>query len=119
MKYMLLIHQVDAPTPRSPEAWEALPEEERSAVFADYRAINETPGVTPGLQLDDPGTATTVRVEGGEVLATDGPFAETKEAIGGYLVVEADSREAAIELAARIPAARLGGAVEVRPVVEW
>src|SRR3712207_3458921 len=105
---MLLIHQCDAPTPRTPEAWEALPEEERNAVFADYRAINEVPGVTPGLQLDEPSSATTVRVSGGATLTTDGPFAETKEAIGGYLVFEADSREAAIELAARIPAARLG-----------
>jgi hypothetical protein len=116
---MLLIHQADAPTPRDPEAWAKLPEDEQRAVYDDYQAINDTPGVTPGLQLDEPGSATTVRVEGGEVMATDGPFVETKEAIGGYLVFEADSIEAAVELAARIPAARLGGAVEVRPVVEW
>ena len=118
MKYMLLIHQADTPTPRDPEAWAALPEEEQRAVFADYQAINETPGVTPGLQLDEPSAATTVRVEGGEVMTTDGPFVETKEAIGGYLVFEAEGLEAAVELAARVPAARLGGAVEVRPVVE-
>ena len=115
---MLLIHQGDAPTPRTPEAWEALPEEERNAVFADYRAINETAGVTPGLQLDEPATARTVRVSGGETLTTDGPFAETKEAIGGYLVFEADDIDAAVALAARIPAARLGGAIEIRPLVE-
>ncbi|HEX8649130.1 MAG TPA: YciI family protein [Thermoleophilaceae bacterium] len=115
---MLLIHQADTPTPRDPEAWAALPEEEQRAVFADYQAINETPGVTPGLQLDEPSAATTVRVEGGEVMTTDGPFVETKEAIGGYLVFEAEGLEAAVELAARVPAARLGGAVEVRPVVE-
>ena len=60
MKYMLLIHQADAPTPRSPEAWATLSDAEQQAVFADYQAINETPGVSPGIQLDDPATATTV-----------------------------------------------------------
>jgi hypothetical protein len=119
MKYLLLIHQVDAPTPRSPEDWGKLPEDEQKAVFADYQAINQTPGVTPGLGLDAPETATTVRVKDGKTLTTDGPFAELKEAIGGYLVYEADDLDAAIALAARIPAARLGGAVEVRPIVEW
>ncbi len=119
MKFMLLIHQGDAPTPRSPDAWAKLTEEEQSAVFADYKAINETPGVSPGLQLDEPTAAITVRVSDGKTLATDGPFTETKEALGGYLIFEADDLEAAIALAARIPAARLGGAVEVRPIVEW
>jgi hypothetical protein len=118
MKYLLLIHQGDTPTPRNPEAWAKLPEEEQNRVFTDYQAINETPGVTPGLQLGDPDTATTVRVENGETLTTDGPFVAVKEAIGGWLVYEADDLDAAIELAARIPAARLGGAIEVRPVVE-
>ena len=118
MKYMLLIHQVDAPTPRT-ESWGSLSEEEQGAVFADYKALNETPGVSPGMQLADPETATTVRVEEGETLVTDGPFAEAKEAIGGYLLFEADDLDAAIELASRIPAARLGGAIEVRPIVEW
>jgi len=119
MKYLLLIHQGDAPTPRSPDEWARLPEDEQKAVFADYQAINQTPGVTPGLGLDAPETATTVRVQDGKTLTTDGPFVETKEALGGYLVFEADDLDAAIELAARIPAARLGGAVEVRPIVEW
>jgi hypothetical protein len=119
MKYMLLIHQVDAPTPRSPDEWATLSEDEQKAVFADYQAINETPGVTPGLGLDSPETATTVRVKDGKTLTTDGPFVEMKEAIGGYLLLEADDLDAAIELAARIPAARLGGAIEVRPIVEW
>ena len=118
MKYMLLIHQGDAPTPRDSEAWAQLSEEEQNAVYADYQAINENPNATPGLQLDDPGTATTVRVENGETLTTDGPFASTKEALGGWLVFEADDLDAAIEFAARVPAARLGGGVEVRPVVE-
>jgi hypothetical protein len=119
MKYMLLIHQGTTPTPRSPEEWAKLPEEEQQAVFADYQAINETPGVTPGQQLDEPETATTVRVEDGRTLTTDGPFAATKEALGGYLFVEADDLDGALEVAARVPAARLGGAVEVRPIVEW
>jgi hypothetical protein len=119
MKYLLLIHQADAPTPRDPEAWATLSDDEQKAVFADYQAINQTPGVTPGVQMEDPGTATTVRVEDGRTLTTDGPFVELKEAIGGYLFYEADDLDAAIELAARIPAARLGGAVEIRPVVEY
>ena len=119
MKYMLLIHQGDSPTPRSPDEWAKLSEHEQKAVFADYQAINQTPGVTPGQQLGDPETATTVRVEDGKTLVTDGPFVEIKEAIAGYLLFEADDIDAAIELAARIPAARLGGAIEVRPIVEW
>jgi hypothetical protein len=118
MKYMLLIHQGDTPTPRDPDAWAKLSEDEQKAVFADYMAINQTEGVSPGAQLDGPETATTVRVEDGKTLTTDGPFAELKEAIGGFLFFEADDLDAAIELAARIPAARLGGAIEVRPVVE-
>ncbi len=119
MKYMLLIHQGTAPTPRSPEEWARLPEDEQNAVYADYKAINETPGVSPGVQMESPETATTVRVEDGRTLTTDGPFVAVKEALGGYLFFEADDLDAAIELAARIPAARMGGAVEVRPVVEW
>jgi hypothetical protein len=119
MKYMLLIHQGDTPTPASPEAWATLSQDEQKAVFADYQAINQTPGVTPGLGLATPDTATTVRVQDGRTLTTDGPFVELKESIGGYLVYEADDLDAAIELAARVPAARLGGAVEVRPIVEW
>ena len=119
MKYMLLIHQADVPTPRDPEAWAKLSEDEQNAVYRDYQAINETPGVTSGLQLQDPETATTVRVENGETLTTDGPFVAVKEAVGGYLIFEADDLDAAIELAARIPAARLGGAIEVRPIAEW
>jgi hypothetical protein len=117
MKYMLLIHQGDAPTPRDPEAWAKLSEEEQRAVYTDYRAVSETPGVSPGVQLQDPETATTVRVEEGKTLTTDGPFVELKEAIAGYLMYEADDLDAAIALAARIPAARMGGAIEVRPVV--
>jgi hypothetical protein len=118
MKYMLLIYQGDAPTPRSPEAWNRLSKDEQKAVYAGYKAVGETPGVTPGLQMDEPETATTVRIGDGETMTTDGPFVATKEALGGYLFFEADDLDAAIELASRIPAARMGGAVEVRPIVE-
>ena len=75
--------------------------------------------MTPGLALADPETASTVRVQDGKTLITDGPFAEIKEAVGGYLHFEADDLDAAIALAARIPAASMGGAVEVRPIQEW
>jgi hypothetical protein len=118
MKYMLLIHQGDAPTPYSPEEWGRLSADEQNEVFAAYGAINQTAGVTPGVQMQAPETATTVRVDDGRTLTTDGPFVAVKEALGGYFFFEADDLDAAIELASRVPAARMGGAVEVRPVVE-
>ncbi len=118
MKYMLLIHQGTTPLPGSDE-WESLSDEEKGAVYGAYKAINETPGVTPAdVQMQPPETATTVRVEDGKTLTTDGPFVAIKEALGGYLFFEADDLDAAIELAARIPAASMGGAIEVRPLVE-
>src|SRR5205085_12141305 len=119
MKYMLLIHQGDSPTPRDPEAWATLSEAEQQAVYRDYQSINQTPGVTPGEAMSAPDTATTVRVQDGKTLTTDGPFVEMKEALAGYLFYEADDLDAAIELASRIPAARLGGAIEVRPIGQW
>ena len=118
MKYMLLIQQGDTPTPRDPEAWARLSPDEQQGVFAAYQAINETPGVTSGVQMDAPEMATTVRVQDGRTLTTDGPFVAIKEALGGYLFFEADDLDSAIELASRVPAASMGGAVEVRPVVE-
>jgi hypothetical protein len=111
MKYMLLIHHGDTP-------WDQLSEDERRRMPADYQAINSTPGVTPGVWMESPETATTVRVDGGRTLTTDGPFVAVKEALGGYLFFEADDLDAAIELASRIPAARLGGAIEIRPLKE-
>jgi hypothetical protein len=119
MKYMMLIHQGSTPTPQDPEAWATLSEAEQQQVYADYQALNQTAGVTPGQALDHPSTATTVRVEDGRTLTTDGPFVEIKEAIGGYFLLEADDLDAAIEIAARVPAARLGGAIEVRPIAQW
>jgi hypothetical protein len=118
MQYMLLIHQGSTPLPGS-DAWNNLSKEEQGAVYGAYKGINETPGVTPGLGLQPPETATTVRVQDGKTLTTDGPFVEIKEAIGGYLLFEADDLDAAIELASRIPAASMGGAIEVRPIAEW
>jgi hypothetical protein len=117
MRYMLLIYQGSTPLPGSDE-WERLSEDEKGAVYGAYKALNETPGFTSGVQMQPPETATTVRVQDGKTLTTDGPFVAVKEAIGGYCFFEADDLDAAIELAARIPAARMGGAVEVRPIVE-
>jgi hypothetical protein len=118
MKYMLLIHHGDTSTPDSPDEWARLSKDEQKAVYSDYQAINETPGVSPGVWMQPPERATTVRVQDGKTLTTDGPFVAVKEALGGYLFFEADDLDAAIELASRIPAARMGGAVEVRPVTE-
>src|SRR5919112_591201 len=105
MKYALLIY--DTPDNN-------LTDEER----AEYMAVREAPGVYDGAQLQPVHAATTVRVQDGQTLTTDGPFADTKEFFGGYYLLEADDLDAAIELAARIPAARMGGSVEIRPVVE-
>jgi hypothetical protein len=110
MKYILLIYQNDAL-----EQQAALPEEQLKQVYADYQAINQTPSVTPGLPMGLPQNATTVRVEGGKTPTTDGPFVGMKEALGGWFILEADDLDAAIEVAARVPAARYGGAVEIRP----
>jgi hypothetical protein len=119
MQYLMLIHQGETPTPNDPEAWERLSDAERQQIAADYQAINQTPGVTPGVWMQPPEMATTVRVRDGKTLTTDGPFVSVKEALGGYFLLEADDLDAAIELASRVPAARLGGGVEVRPVVEY
>ena len=109
MKYIMLIYQGSAL-----ERQAALTEEEQKQVYADYQGINQTPGVTPGLPIGLPENATTVRVEGGKTLTTDGPVGMT-EAVSGYFILEADDIDAAIEVASRVPAARYGGAVEIRP----
>ena len=113
MKYMLLIYSTEAR-----EEFDALAEEEQNAIFAEYMAIQDEPDVLGGDQLQPTDSATTVRVANGETLTTDGPFSETMEVLGGYYMLEADNLDRALEVAARIPAARMGGAIEVRPLVE-
>jgi hypothetical protein len=112
MKYMLLIYGAER------EEWARLSEDEQKAVSEEYFAVGRASGMEGGDQLQPAATATTVRVQDGRTLTTDGPFAETKEELGGYYLLDAPDLDAAIELAARIPAARLGGAIEVRPRVE-
>jgi hypothetical protein len=111
MKYALLIYD-------TPGTYEKLSDDEREAVFGEYFAISREQGVFGGAQLQPVETATTVRVKEGQTLTTDGPFADTKEVFGGFYLLEADDLDQAIEVAARIPAARLGGSIEVRPIVE-
>jgi hypothetical protein len=98
--------------------WERMSEAEQEAMTQEYMAIAGDSKTKGGADLGDLSKATTVRVQDGKTLTTDGPFAETKEYLGGFFLVEADNLDEAIEAAAKIPAARTGGAVEVRPVVE-
>jgi hypothetical protein len=100
------------------EAIEQLSQEEQQKIREEYLAIAQLPGVIGGAALQPAETATTVRVQNGETLLTDGPFIDAKEHVGGYLVIEADDLDAALRIAARVPAARMGGAVEVRPLKE-
>jgi hypothetical protein len=95
-----------------------LADAERRAIVGEYVAFFATPEVTDGNQLQPPATAMTVRVEDAQTVITHGPFAAPGEPLGGYYLVEAEDIESAIDLAARIPAARMGGAIEVRPLVE-
>ena len=111
MQYALLINE-------KPGAADALSDAERQDVFAQYMTIREDPACVGGAQLQPAHTATTVRVQDGETLTTDGPFADTKEVFGGYFLYEANDLDTALGVAARIPAARMGGSVEVRPIVE-
>jgi hypothetical protein len=113
MKYLLQIYPVAATA-----EFARLSADEQAAIVGEYLAIERSPGVVGGNQLQPVETATTVRVQDGKTLLTDGPFVDAKEHLGGYLLVEADDLDAALEIATRIPAARMGGAVEVRPVVE-
>ncbi len=110
MQYALMIYA-------EPGYAEALPDAERAAVVAEFAALADDARYVGGAQLQSAETATSVRVVGGRTLMTDGPFADTKEVLGGFALVEAANLDEALELAARIPVARLGGVVEVRPVV--
>jgi len=111
MRYAVLIYE-------RPGAYDPLSPEERQAVSAEYLAIRDDPRVVAGARLQPAEMATTVRVQDGETLITDGPFADTKEVFGGYYLLTADNLDAAIEIAERIPAARMGGSVEIRPMLE-
>lgn len=110
MQYALLIYS----TPESHD----LPEEEAAGVYAEYVALRSEPGYVASGQLHPAETATTVRGNGGQMLTTDGPFADTKEVFGGFYLFDVPDVDAALAIAERIPAVRLGGAVEVRPMVE-
>jgi hypothetical protein len=111
MKYLLQIYPVTG-------EFEGLSEDEQNAIVDEYMAIWRSPGVVGGHQLQPVETATTVRVQDGKTLLTDGPFVDAKEHLGGFFLVEGDDLDTALEIAARIPAARMGGAVEVRPLLE-
>jgi hypothetical protein len=102
-----------------PGAWMALSEAEQEAITGEYLALRGEPGFIAGAQLHGADTATTVRVEAGRTLTTDGPFPESREVLAGYYLFEVADLDAALALAARVPAARMGGAIEVRAVVEY
>ena len=111
MKYAMLIYP-------KPGSHQALPPDEYAPVNAQYLALRDDPRCLGGAHLQGGETATTVRYGAGDVLITDGPFADTKEVLGGYYVLEASDLDEALEFAQLIPAVRLGGAVEVRPLVD-
>ena len=111
MKYALLIYEARG-------SLEALPKEQYEAMFAEYMALSNQSRFLDGARLQPVETATTVRVRDGQTLTTDGPFADSKEVFGGFCVFDVDNLDEAIALAARIPSVRVGGAVEIRPLVE-
>ena len=114
MQYMLLIYGDQS-------SWDTRTEEERGQIFQAYGAftqeLQDSGSMVAGDALEPTDTATTVRVQNDEVLTTDGPFAETKEQLGGFYLVEAKDLDEAIEIAARIPDVRRGS-IEVRPVMD-
>jgi hypothetical protein len=119
VQFVLFIYQGTAPLPNTP-AWEQLSEAEQQQVYADYAALGRIEGLTGGLPLGLPSQATTVRVEGGSPIAQEGSYLDPSQAVGGYFTLEADDLEAAQAVAAKVPAARLGGAIEIRPMaVYW
>ncbi len=111
MKYALLIYE-------KPGSMDGVSEDDYKSIYAEYMALSDDSRCVGGAQLQPIQTATTVRVQNGSALTTDGPFADTKEVFGGYYVFDAGNLDEALQLAARVPAARHGGAVEVRPLVE-
>ena len=121
MKYMLLIHQGTTPLPGDPEAWDALCRGRAEARSTPpTRRSTRRPASRPAQQLRRPETATTVRVAGRpDARPPTARSSSSRRRSAATCFFEADDLDAAIELAARIPAARLGGAIEVRPIVEW
>src|SRR5918993_1495431 len=115
MQFVLIIYHGTFPLPGTPES-ELISEEERTAVYA---TLNKMENMTPAPPLGLPENATTVRVENGSTVTTEGPYLGVKGAVGGFYVVEAGDLAAAVALAARVPKARLGGAVEVRPSAKY
>jgi hypothetical protein len=112
MQYAVLIYA-------EPDAHLAQGDEAFQSMFQEYMALIQDPRVLANGQLQPIETATTVRVQDGRTLTTDGPFAETKEVLGGYYIIDAGNLDEAIEFASRVPAARIpGGSIEVRPLVE-
>jgi hypothetical protein len=115
MQYLCLIYSDES-------TWETMPEEERNAVYGEYmtftQSIKDSGNHLAGDALQSVSTATSVRVRNGETLVTDGPFAETKEQLGGYYLIEAKDVDEALKIAERIPSVRYG-TIEVRPVVVW
>jgi hypothetical protein len=111
VQYALLIYG-------SGKSWEQLSAEEQQTQMREYMDLSQRSETRGGADLGDLSSATTVRVDDGDTITADGPFAETKEYLGGFYLVECDSIDDAIAFAAKIPAARNGGAIEVRPVVE-
>ncbi len=116
MKFVLLVYQGSTPIPAT-ERWQTLPEAEQKAIYAEYAELNKTEGLAPGLPLGLPDAARTVQVRDGQTHVRNGTY--LAEGVAGFSVYEADSMEAAIALATRIPAARLGGAVEIRPAEKY
>ncbi len=119
MQFVLMIYQGTTPLPTQPERWATLSDDEQKAIYADYGKLNAMEHVTSGPPLGLPGDAVTVRVADGEITTATGPYAGAEHAVGGFAVVEAEDLTAALEVARSIPAARHGGAVEVRPVATY
>jgi hypothetical protein len=113
MRYLLQIYSAGMV-----DEFERLSAHEQEAIREELRALERLPAVVGAARLQPVETATTVRVENGQTLLTDGPFVDAKEHVGGFAIVEADDLDEALEIAARTPIARLGGAIEVRPLAE-
>ena len=113
MEFLALVHG-------DPDTWESLSDDKRSAAYEGYVAVSRDAEAAGALvdasELESTAAATSVRVRNGEALVTDGPYAEVKEALGGYYLFDCATLDEAIEWAAKIPAAWTGGAIEVRPV---